>query len=201
MMKKILLTMLLLAASSIAFVSCKSDDNTTTPTYSSAKVYDFSADTVGYGTHYALFSFSDTARVSLEDSATTKWDVGFMMTRIILNSGLRGPGGVEVAILSNTSFTDVKQAPTTGFVADTSLTAMAIPYGSGKGWYTYNGETHLVSPIAGKIFVFKIGNGKYVKMRIMNYYKGHPATPNPETDQSKYYSFEYQISDASGKFE
>lgn len=200
-MKKILLSMLLLAASAFALVSCKSDDdNTTEPEGSVKRVYDFSADTLENGTHFALFSFENKAKVAIADSATTKWDIGFQKTTIILNSGVRGPGNVEVSTLTQTSFSDVKQAPAYGYIPDSTLEFTAIPGGSGNGWYTYD-QSHLISPIAGKIFVFKLANGKYAKMRIINYYKGHPSSPNPVTDKGRYYSFEYQISDTTGKFE
>jgi hypothetical protein len=162
------------------------------------------ADTIKNGYHFAFFRFADSTTLTAADSASTKWDIGFCRTFIILNSGKRGPGNVSVTILSDTSFPELLQAPLTGYAtepADVMDSTYAIPAVTDKGWYHYDYATHLITPIAGKVFVFKLNDGKYVKMRITNYYLGHPETPDPMVNSSKYYSFEYQISESTdGKF-
>ena len=69
--------------------------------------------------------------------------------------------------------------------------ALAISTGSGNGWYTYNGQTHVISPTPGKILVFKTHDGLYAKIEILSYYKDSPANPNAFTDPSRYYTFNY----------
>jgi hypothetical protein len=67
---------------------------------------------------------------------------------------------------------------------------LAIPTGSGQGWYTYNGGAMVNTPTAGKIIVVKTSEGRYAKMEILSYYEDAPASP-VNTDIARYYTFRY----------
>jgi hypothetical protein len=142
---------------------------------------------------FTKFSFS----TGTKSSSSTEWDIGFRGTTIIVNGGnvtgttdeptRNGQGGAYIALGTMASVLDVD---TTKFKQDAS-SALAISTGSGNGWYTYNGQTHVISPTPGKILVFKTHDGLYAKIEILSYYKDSPANPNAFTDPSRYYTFNY----------
>lgn len=157
--------------------------------------------------NFALFSFADGAVVTNTDSATSKWDIGFRGTTVILNSGTSGPGAASGQILTNI-FDDITEAPVDGYAVDG--TTKAIP---GSEWYTYTGDAptgpkHAVLPLAGKVIIVKTADGKYAKLEILSYYKGNPNTTTAEfadlatRPASRYYTFRYIYQpDGSTNFE
>ena len=141
------------------------------------------------------------------DSTSTAWDIGFKGSTIIFNGGTSGPGQGAAQIVTE-AFAAVTEAPATGYIADGSNTScpevvtpggtvpgssLAICTGSDNGWYSYNPQQNLLSPIAGRTIVLRTGEGTYAKVRVLNYYQGNPATPDPNTDASRYYTFEYIV--------
>jgi hypothetical protein len=139
--------------------------------------------------HYTFYSLVTKGTVPYTDSATTKWDLAFRGTTVLVNGGSSGPGQGQAQVLSGL-FAELLTGPTTGYSSD-AATAKAIPTGSGNGWYSYDATTHVIAPIAGKIIALKTAEGRYAKVEIQNYYKSAPATPNALTDASGYYSFRY----------
>ena len=148
-------------------------------------------------------SETDAARRAT-DSTSAKWDIGFKGTTLIFNGGTSGPGQ-GTALLLTKPFAEVTQAPASGLMADGDNTAcpgvetprgpvpgtpLAICTGSGNGWYSYDGQTQLLSPIAGRTVVMTTGEGLYAKLRILSYYQGNPDPPDPSAS-SRYYTFEY----------
>ncbi len=139
---------------------------------------------------FTLFSFKDNAQVANSDSATTKWDIGFRGTSIIVNGGAirAGKGG---AYTYTGLFDELKEIPAAQvFNTDQSVSILAIPTGSGNGWYNYNAANNIISPIAGRVFVIKTGDGKYAKVEILSYYKDAPASPTASSI-SRYFTFRY----------
>lgn len=154
----------------------------------SVTVKDLSA--LNSGTAKTYFRFRDSTVVSGSDTLTNKWDIAFNRTTIYTNSGTSGTGAGGAVVLNNTDFTSLKSAPENGYIVDNGTT-MAIPTGSGQGWYNYSGPpNHVISPIPGVVLVIKTGEGKYAKVLITSYYQGSPANPGL-TDPSGYYSFKY----------
>ena len=189
-----------------SFMACKKDETTPVVTIKAETIKDLAADPTTISStgqpvaagKFTFFSFKNGI-VANSDSASTKWDLAFKGTTILTNGGSSG-SGVGGAIVKDALFTDIKEAPTTGFNSDTK-TLFAIPTGSGKGWYNYNGATNIITPIAGKIIVVKTADGKYAKMEILNYYKGSPVSPDANS-VARYYSFRYTYqADGSVKFE
>lgn len=140
--------------------------------------------------HYTFYSLETKAEVPYTDSATTKWDVAFRGTTVLVNGGTSGPGQGQAQVMTGTTYEAQATAPTTGYVSDG--TAKAIPTGSGNGWYNYDPTSHVISPIAGRVILLKTATGKYAKLQITNYYQGAPANPTG-TEPSGYYSFRASV--------
>ena len=86
---------------------------------------------------------------------------------------------------------DEMQIVDTSLLTQDSESGYAIPTGSGNGWYNYDFTTHVISPIAGKILVFRTHDNRYAKVEILSYYLGAPENPDAFTDPSRYYTFNY----------
>ena len=192
----------------IALVACSKEEETIVVpvSVSTRTVNDLAADTVtglgadgrpqsaGTTTYYSLV---DNKIIASTDAASTKWDIAFSSTKILVNSGTSGPG-LGGAFVFKGLFDDLKTISTdSSFATDNaSVASYAIPLGSGKAWYTYDGLTTLVSPIAGRVLVIRTANGKYAKIEILNYYKGgvtlaSTASVNDKLFKQRYYTFRY----------
>jgi hypothetical protein len=190
----------------IALVACTKDEEIIVVPVTAITVSNLAADTVtglgvdgrpqsaGSTTYYSLV---DNKVIASTDAATTKWDVAFTSTKILVNSGTSGPG-IGGAFVFKGLFDDLKTIPAdSSFATDNSnASSFAIPWGSGKGWYTYDGLTTLVTPIAGRVLVIRTATGKFAKIEILNYYKGGATLPATASDLDKltkqrYYTFRY----------
>lgn len=189
----------------IVLTSCEKDDSATVQPVTVTTVSDLIADTIvgmssigqPYGSgKYTLFNLETQKVVPNADSATTKWDIGFRGTTIITNSGVSGPGNAGAFVYVGT-FEDLKEVPTDStFRTDLSLTNLAIPTGSNKGWYVYNAPVNLVTPIPGRVFVIRTATQKFAKLEILNYYKGGvtpavTASDNDKIRKQRFYTFRY----------
>ncbi|MGN7808345.1 MULTISPECIES: HmuY family protein [Flavobacterium] len=178
--------------------SCSSDDdkNEVVPVVTT-KVSNIAAPQTGgqgqpAGGAFAKFSFSQNKLVT-----DNSWDIAFRGTTIIVNGGAKigiadepeRTGSGAVSIVSGT-FASVTAFPAASTFAQDAAAVYSIPTGSGKGWYSYNADTHIISPIAGKVFVVKTHDGKYAKFEILSYYKDAPASPT-QTSESPYYTFNF----------
>jgi hypothetical protein len=195
-------------AASFLFSSC-SKDETATPTQPlvAQTVKNLVADATVNATtgqpqaptgKFTLFSFATNSVIANTDSATTKWDIGFRGTSIIINGGAVriGQGG---AYIHTGLFENLTEIPTTQtFNTDQTATNLAIPTGAGSGWYNYNAATNWISPIAGKVLVIRTGDGKFAKVEILSYYKDAPATPSP-TAIARHYTFRYVYQKGGGR--
>jgi hypothetical protein len=198
----------------IALVACSKDEETIVVPVSAITVKDLAADTVtglgvdgrpqsaGTTTYYSLV---DNKVIASTDAASTKWDIAFSSTKILVNSGTSGPG-LGGAFVFKGLFDDLKTIPAdSSFATDNSNAAsFAIPLGSGKAWYTYDGLTTLVSPIAGRVLVIRTATGKFAKIEILNYYKGGvtlPATASVSDKlfKQRYYTFRYAYQPTGAK--
>lgn len=157
---------------------------------------------------FALYSLRTNARIANADSATTRWDLGFRGTDIIVNSGTSGPGQGQAVVLSST-FTDVASVPAgTAFRTDGTDTCpagqvpRAICGGSGNGWYTYTGrETNLILPTAGRTILVRTADGQgYAKVQVRSYYQNAPATPVAGTDAARYFTFDFVLNPSGTSF-
>ena len=183
-----------------AFSACDNDDETITVLpVESELIENLHAPQEGgqgqpvYG-EFVKFNFA-TGQTTTSDS---DWDIALRGTIILINGGEKtgiddepnrtGNGSAYIANGTMSSVTTVD----TSRLREDAENAQAIPTGSGTGWYIYAGPpTHLITPLAGKILVFKTHDGKYAKMEILSYYKDAPADPDAFEDFDKYYTFNY----------
>jgi len=191
---------------SIALFACTKEKETIVVPVSAITVNDLAADTVtglgldgrpqsaGTTTYYSLV---DNKVVASTDAASTKWDIAFSSTKILANNGTSGPG-MGGAFVYVGLFDALKTIPADSIFAidNSNAASFAIPWGSGKAWYTYDGLTTLVSPIAGRVLVIKTATGKFAKIEILNYYKGGVTLPstasvNDKLFKQRYYTFRY----------
>lgn len=143
--------------------------------------------TTGQVTQARPFVFFSLETQSIVTEAQD-WDIAFKGTTIRVNSSKN-----VTAALANGIFEELKEVPASAQFATDTPTTFAIPTGSGAGWYNYNSATFTVTPIPGRILLFKTSKGNYVKMEILSYYKGNPpvAQINPMTTPSAHYTFRY----------
>jgi len=186
-LKLSLLALVLFTASCSSDDDNNSDDNTI-PAVETKKVSNLDASTA----EFTKFSFSENKVVTNDN-----WDVAFSTTTILVNGGVKmteaepnRTGSGAASIVSGT-FASVTLYPAASAFVQDAATVYAIPKGSGKGWYNYDMNTHIVSPVAGKVFVVKTHDGKYAKFEILSYYKNAPATPDSAIDLSGFYTFNF----------
>ena len=140
---------------------------------------------------YVKFSFSEGAVVNGDN-----WDVAFRSTSIIVNGGSSshvsqpdrtGNAAVYIAdgVMDSITTVDISLLS-----QDTdSSTAIIDDFGyMGLGWCSYNQVTHIISPIAGKILVFRTHDNKYAKIEILNFYDAAMTNPYGE-----FYTFNYEL--------
>ncbi|MEM9895167.1 MAG: HmuY family protein, partial [Bacteroidota bacterium] len=136
-----------------------------------------------------------------ETDSDTEWDIAFRATTIIVNGGeSQGTtdepartGDAAAYIVSDALFSEVTTVDPSLFAQD-AVAGLAIPAGSDNGWYNYNFMTNVVSPLAGKVLVFRTTEGKYAKVEILSYYENAPANPvgtGADADTPRYYTFNY----------
>lgn len=201
-MKKNLQSVVLLMTIAASMVACTKSTSTVTPTVTAGVTYtvkDIPADTVvGLSAQgaplskgiYTFYSLEKNAIVPNTDSASTKWDIAFMSTRIITNSGTSGTG-LGGAFVFTGLFDDLKTIPTDSVFKTDNAPTYAITSGSGKGWYTYDGLNNLITPIAGRVLVIKTASGKFAKVEIISYYKGGVTLPASASTDDKLYKQRY----------
>ncbi len=196
---------LLLTLSSILF-SCTKEETTIEFPVTAITVSNLPADTVlGINAvtgmpfsagKYTFYSLERNAIVPNADSASTKWDLAFAGTKILINGGTSGTG-LGGAFIYTGLFDNVKTISNDSvFKIDNAPASFAVTYGSGKGWYVYDQLTSLVTPLAGRVLVIRTASGKYAKLEIINYYKGGVTLPitasdNDKLSKQRYYTFRY----------
>lgn len=162
-------------------------------------VKNLNGDTLSTG-RFTYFSLSTKSEVTGNDTLTNKWDIAFRGTTIWINGGsVRfGNGGAIAAgapaysgIYPLTNFDTISTAPTEGYGVDNSNTNLAIPTGSGNGWYSYDAAQNYIQAIPGVVILLKTGEGKYAKLEIMSYYKNSTPDPMPFPTNFRFYTFRY----------
>ena len=149
---------------------------------------------VGVG-KYTFYSFENNAIVPNSDSNSTKWDIGVRGSTIITNGGTSGPGNGGAFVYVGT-FDDLTSVPADSTFKVDAAPNFAITTGSNKGWYLYTPQTNLLTPLPGRVLVFRTATGKYAKVEILNYYKGGttPAATDPDAVKiytQRFYTFKF----------
>ena len=129
-MKKQFLKITLVFIAALQIMACSKSENIPTPvvTVSTKVVKDLIADTVlGLTSNgmpysagkYTFYSLENNTILPSTDSASAKWDLAFMSTRILTNGGTSGPalGG---AFIYTGLFDDLKTIPADSIFTSTS---------------------------------------------------------------------------------
>ncbi|MCS3630158.1 hypothetical protein GGP55_000733 [Salinibacter ruber] len=135
-----------------------------------------------------VLSYSNTTRA---DSNSTTWDLGFQSINVLVNNGQGGPGNAA-AYVAEERFQDVDQANT-----DKLSTDDATDEDLETDWYNYNvNGNNKIRPEAGRTIVVRTADGdQYAKIRMDSYYKGAPDDLSESDAPSRYYTFDYVVSD------
>ena len=205
-------TAIVLLVASFLFAACKKDKVIESILIANS-VNDLPADTIigiapsgqPYGSgKFTFYNLETKSVVSNVDSATNKWDLGFKGTLIVTNSGNAGPGNAGAFVYVG-AFGETKSVPADStFKTENAPASNAIPFGSGKGWYSYNGAANLVTPIPGRLLIVRTAAGKYAKVEILNYYKGGitpsaSASDNDKLTKQRYFTFRYLLQNDGSK--
>ena len=192
---------LLLAVLILFFTSCEKssnndiiiDEDVITFVELNASQYDVNIlDSLVTG-KFEKFSFSEGDTV-IHDN----WDVAFSGTTIIVNGGdsysVNQPertGNAAVYIATGV-MTDIRTVDLSKLEQDnTSGPAIIDDLGiSEQGWASYDMSTHILSPIPGRILVFRTHDNKYAKMEILYFYDTTNPTPS-NGDFGGFYTFNY----------
>lgn len=120
-------------------------------------VSDLSAENAAY------YSLQGNKQATGEEKAAGAWDIGFQGTTIMVNGSAR---------FVDQAFDALDTAPEDGYKQDDSATGAALAGGSGSGWYYYDMDAHVLTPVPDRTIVLQTKNGKYAKVEIIDYYKG-----------------------------
>ncbi|MCS7210544.1 MAG: HmuY family protein [Chloroherpetonaceae bacterium] len=183
------------AAFSAALVSCGGSGSGGTgpsqPTELPVRIVrNLQADTANTG-RFTFFSLRDSSIVPNSDSATTRWDIAFRATTVIINGGPIRFGRGGAIVLTGTDFNALAELPETGWRVDSSAASLAIPVGSDRAWYNYNQATNVISPIPGVVLGIRTADGRFAKLQILSYYLGAPQNPDGFRDRARVYTFRY----------
>lgn len=203
-----------LTTSLLIFSSCSDDDNngSTPPSPPSLPIQQYSnlhADQdVDYTTNPPTYS-GEFIKFDFETGSTTTsetdWDIAFRGTTILVNGGdttgisqepLRT--GSAAAYIYDGLFQDLTEVDESLLRNDDMYDGLAIPTGSGNGWYNYS--SMVITPIAGKVLVFRTADNRFAKMEIISYYKDAPTDITNEiaTTDNRYYTFNYTYQPEAG---
>jgi hypothetical protein len=167
---------LALIATSIVAAACGNDELSAPPESHEGTL------TANASAGWAYASLADSAIVTPAEPATsTEWDVAFNATRVMLNGGAAGPGGVSAfCICQNASATDAQviamteesgladfegidasDIPVEGlFVADSLIPAF-------KGWYAGSGAG--ATAAVGKTYLIRLNDDtSFAKLRVIS---------------------------------
>ena len=133
----------------------------------------------------------------------TDWDIAFRGTTIIVNGGsssgiMDAPerNGNAGAYIVDGIFDEITTINAGAFIQDSAM-GLAIPTGSGNGWYTYDPALLAIYPIPGKVIVLRTADNKFAKVEILSYYKDAPEVINEQIalNDLRYYTFNYVYQD------
>ncbi len=204
---KIKLQSIALATFFIGLISCDSDESPAPLNVQVETVTNLEAPQTGgqgqpVGGEFVKFDFA----TGTATTSNTDWDIAFRGTTIAVNGG-ESTGtadepsrtGSAAAAIATGTFQSVTDVSSLEFAQD-SNTSFAIPTGSDNGWYNYNFMTNLVTPIPGKILVFRTRDGRYAKVEILSYYRDQDVS-NPANGRVYTFNYAYNPNEGDTTFE
>lgn len=129
---------------------------------------------------WVAFSFDTGKEVfaSSELEKSREWDLRFLRFNIRINSGVSGPGEVELASFVGAKYEDIIKAPGGGYLEDREdldedgdhdLAFRESNESSDNGWFKYDPRFHTVTP-ADVVYIVHAMNGIFYKMEFVGYY-------------------------------
>ena len=150
------------------------------------------------GGEFSKFDFATGEKSTSE----TEWDIAFRGSTICINGGTStGTANEPVrngnagAVIVSGTFDSVITVQGLTFSQDAEG-SFAIPTGSDNGWYNYNPQTFTITPIPGKVLVFRTRDGRYAKVEILSYYLDQDSS---NIRGSRYYTFNYVFNPNQGE--
>ena len=138
-----------------------------------------------YGSgRFSFFSLENKVTVPGSDSASQNWDIALRGTTILTNGGTSGPGNGGAFIWVG-AFDNLTSVPADSTFKTDNAPSYAITTGSGKGWYSYDGPTNLITPLPGRVLVIRTAKGRYAKVEILNYYRKGQTPAATDADNIK----------------
>ncbi len=196
-MKSIIKLLTLAVLFSAMLVSCSDDDSSTnngSDLITPKLVTNLDTYKPTQGDTIAYYSLRENKQIDASKANTNEWDIAFLKTSIFVNQGFRGPGQGGGFLMKETDFETLASLPNDStFRSEVSETEKAIPTGSDKGWYHYDMANSEISAIPGVVLAIRTADGRYAKMKVLNYYKGYPdSIPTDVLSRGdRFYSFKY----------
>jgi len=126
------------------------------------------------------FNFDERRQVL----ATDTWHIAFtgMANTTILSNA---QDGVWLSI-QNVDYQNITQRPSITY----DLTSLGNANIHARGWFTYNYQTHIVSPVAGRTIFVQTNRDKIYKLQMLSIYFGAPLFPTLN-DAAPYLNFRF----------
>ncbi len=135
---------------------------------------------------FTYYSLRDSAIVARADSNSTKWDLAFKSTTVLINGGSSGPGEGGAILLTETDYHTLSMAPDSEYAVDVEGQPAV-----GRAWYTYTGPpSHHILINPGVVLVVRTADGRYAKLRFTSYYMGGEAVPSSDA-RGRFLNFTY----------
>ncbi|NQV71772.1 hypothetical protein HQ496_01515 [bacterium] len=140
------------------------------------------------GDDFVYFNLTSGEIIAKEAAAFGGWDIAFQGTNIQVNGE---------AQFVDSKYDELVEAPADGFLAEESG-PVTLPSGGTDGWFNYDFNSHVISPIANRLIVVKTKGGQYAKLEILDYYKVTFGDNGP-APAPRYYTFKYALQTAKGR--
>lgn len=133
-----------------------------------------------------------------------EWDLAFRGTTLAVNGGeATGTEGEPLrtgeagASLLDIPYQQINSASDVDFTQD-GPEGFAIADRPDEGWF-YLDESGAVLPVDERTLVVRTRDGRFAKVKFLNYYQNAPQQPDPDTDAQGYYSFAYTFNPNFGE--
>ncbi len=134
---------------------------------------------------WVYLNLSDKTSVSPNNPEDSQeWDLAFQRFKIKSNGGISGTGNVQVAVVTNTDFNELEEAPSSGYLTDAEDSDDEdedpdYPFLAPNAWYSYDEDTHILTP-KDQIYVVQSISGDYFKIQLVEYYDDAGTSGYPQ---------------------
>lgn len=158
-----------------------------------------------------LFRFSDKRQIwiktkqdSLQWLKTKDWDIAFTgpyNSEVFVNNanyefnpGYEGEATSTAVVKVDAAYSAVNTAPSDEELDNSEVTKIGWASSeSSNGWFTYSLSTHIMQALPNRTYVIRLQDGKYVKLQLINAYKGNPPAVTNMNWPAPYFTFRYFV--------